>query len=653
MDMTVYRRVVRELGSLHFNVGDPASITAAIQINELIPVVAYSDIKDVHTQWAIDGMHIARAEIEKIAARGLIDKAMTLEMTRQVYVQRCVIANDPLYILFHMLTPVNYKERSEKFGGLMYHDEFVYNQAFYYIVEIMHTNRRDIMTYFADFSYDKSNDVIRNRLVDKIYETFDDNLKKVPPKVMNLYHSIINEVIKDIFVLYRANYKWHRIYLAESHLLIIDQLTNIMDGTIQDHQLTAFVNCFYDKPILEYEYSDREDKALILQVKEDEELILAESDHENFDAESFDAACQKSEAMYEVGNDLLEYFKAEGVCRADAIMVLGLDPVKDYHELAKYPLERVQGDTEVQAFIFKAIRSLGRGLLKIAIRFLEAIINHMLTLFGAPFGLKPRFTLTESSRLVEDWGTNFNKAIHEIIEKEANPFVVDPQTIKNTVVHMMAIIDNYLSFIIDTAEKIDDAKTKALMTSFHESMNSDGLLEINTFEMAVGGKRIFGDILKEYKEGLTYDVQYGSAFIRNAPLNALVNSTDVKRAVQAAAMSTVNKRNLKESTVLALKERLLTIDDYQEIYDELASSVRIINNRIKRLRNEDFDFLDKRNDAKRMFDNDIIQDCRESFKLHVDALRDMGRTANNITEIFHVFSVETTAMIATLNQVKK
>lgn len=650
MDMTVYRRVIRELGALQFNVGTPASIAAAIMINEKLPLISYTEHQDLHTHWAIDGMKIAHAEVEAIAKRMLIDKTMTLEMCRQTWMHRCRIANDPLYILFEILSPVNYKEYSERFGGMVYHDEFVYNQAFYYIVEIMHTNRQDILNYFADFSYDKSNDVIRNRLIDRIYETFDDNLKKIPPKTMQLYHGIITEVIKDVFDLYRANYKWHRIYQLKSAPLVEDLLCTIMDGTIQDFQLTAFVNCFYDKEVREFEYTEREDKALILQINEEEVPVVA-TDH-GIDAEAFDEAYQGYSDKYDNAVKLLNVFEQEGVCRADAIMVLGLDPIKDRAELQQYPLERSgPGGTEVQAFIFRALRSAGRGLIKLAVRFVEAILNQIVKLFGTPFGFEPKFILTEKSKLVAEWGANFNKAIHEIIEKENNVFIVAPNDVKNMVVAGLGTMISYMEELREAGESFDEAKSTAELISFHEKLNQHGLLEIVTFDRMIGAEKTFGAFIKDVVEGDTHDTEHGQAFIRLGPISSMVNSTNAKRAVQTAAAATVNQRNLTEGQINGLRSRLLDGDRYEEINERIQEAAEMANKKLKRLRQTEFDFLDKKNDQHReRIDRDEIDMCRESFKNHVDAFRDMARTINNVAQIFFIIGREAAVMDSTLKQ---
>ncbi|QNI21087.1 hypothetical protein [Vibrio phage vB_pir03] len=646
----ILQNVALGAGSLQFNVGSPMSMATALIINQHLPLVITDDNHEFLTRWSVEVLPIAKQEIAKIAKYQMVDETLALEMARLVYQHRLLIAKDPLYILFEMLTAYNYVEVEHKENRL-YKDEHVFHQAFYYVMEVVFTNRREIMTYFSDINYMRSPTRLIDQLTDRIYDAMDRTLKEVSPETMQAYHRIVRSVVTDMFEMYRGNMKFEFITDQKFKLLVEDQVISAMQGSITHRAKAAFINAFYGKELMCREEAMREDQKLTSFTYDwsVEDGADTESFGEDFDAESFSNQLEERFAVVERNEQLLRELLTEGISRADAMMLGSLHPVKDREALAMFPEKRSGSvaNPEIVLGLFGAIRKAGQGLIKAAIRFIEAIITNVINFFGAPFNLKVRFSISERGELVDKWKKAFNKPIHGLIATGL-PIVaeqrVGPEAIKSSLNHIGDYVDLF-ERLADEAEESFRSDNKEELGRINDEMNRRGLEIASGFDSAINTSGVFSNIIKNPATGTGLSVANGEAIEKASELSSFINVTEMQNKVRNSKTEGFGASDITEAAIEKVVSVFPDIDVMEKTAEELEQTARDIQRKVKRIRSIDFKFMDRQSEKADVLEQEQI--VRESFVVHNHTLKTMARTASALASTYRSIAQEAVSMKVT------
>lgn len=657
---TPYNRVASQLGGLHFSVGSPTSMAAAIQVNEHLPVVAIRDQYEFISHWSSDVIQTARAEIEKMARFELVDTALTLEMTKQVYRHRCTLAADPLYILFHIMAPWNYKE--EFMEDPMFADTHLINTAFYYIIETVHSNRADMNAYFNEFNYSGTNKRLVNQVIDNIYNVFDRDLKNVSADHMAAYHNMIRRVITDMFDLYKANHSFHKINEPRYSALLTDQVEAALQGTFCQSDLAAFVNTFYDKEVLKREYGKDKDEELhegylrTAGFQPEEQDTVPDHGLNGMDQESMDDAVVEHawedinsfigslSAQADCLESRIDTIHKEGANRADAIELLGLDPIKDKAALARFPVTRSGDNQEVSMGLLKGLKKLGRNVIRSVLQLVETVITKVLRFFGTPFGIKASFTITSADKALVKWGETFNKPIHDFLEKR-NPIVEDERLARNVITQALETLTDTVEDMLTHAEDIDkeykEDKVYA-MENHMEQMNTAAHNNIKNFNDAIRASGIFTNIIETTDSSIDYKHESGEVFESFSTLNALQDTHNAEKAIREMSARGVSKREVTVESIETLMGTFKDPQHYEDIRLEIRDAAQTAMRRLRRVRTAEFDFLKA---SSNKYAVDYM--AAKSFNNQAKAIRDMAYTIKGIADVYGVVSRELETMIVT------
>ncbi|CAH0448061.1 hypothetical protein SM033_00237 [Vibrio phage vB_VpaM_sm033] len=655
---TAFNRVATQLGGLHFAVGSPTAMTAALLINEKLPLIPINDQYEFIKRWGSDIFAKAQAEVQRFGAEHMIDETLTLEMTRQIYKQRALIAADPLYILFHMMSPANFEE-SFMDDPLTAGGEHVLNTAYYYIIEVVHSNRAEMQKTFNEFNYASSNTRLLNMTVDKIYDVFDRDFREVPASTMAGYHRLIKSILSEMFELYRANYNFYKIQESRYAKLVSNQVETALQGTYTQQDMAAFVNTFYNKEIEKREYSKDQDEALANGYINEDQYAYPEPDP-GFDMESMshtelEASWEEIDSfmanMAKGADELEERVDAimkNGANRADAIQLLGLDPIKDKAELNKLPLHRSGTNHEVGMGLLAGLKKVGRNALVAVMRMIEAVLNKVLRFFGSPFGLKPTFTITEADEAAAKWGQTFAKPIHDIIENKKTPIVRDENLVKNVITQAMETMVDTIESLTEHGERIDGFMAKddfVRLEGAVEEMNANGEKLIKQFNDSVIASGLLTTIVKEVKQEPDFRHVAGEPFESFGRLSALTNVAQAETDIKAMATGRVEQRVPKVEDIHSVMKDFKDVDHYEDIRLEIRDKAQSAIRRMRGLRTQQFDFLNARPTDR--FSVEYMG--AKSFKTQVDAVRDMAYTIKGIADIYGVVTSELASMIVTYN----
>ncbi|UKZ10895.1 hypothetical protein CZP2022_172 [Vibrio phage C-ZP2022] len=645
----ILQNVALGAGSLHFNVGSPMSMATALIVNQHLPLVMTDDNHEFLTRWSVEVLPIAKQEIAKIAKYQMVDETLALEMARLVYQHRLRIAKDPLYILFEMLTAYNYVEAEYK-ENRMYKDEHVFHQAFYYIMEVVFTNRREILTYFSDINYMRSPTRLIDQLTDRIYDALDAALKEVPPETMQAYHRVVRSVVTDMFEMYRGNMKFEYITDSKFMMLVENQVVSAMQGSITRQPLVAFINAFYGKEVKSREEAMREDQNLTSFAQDwSEEGHDVEGFGEGFDAESYGNQLEERFAVVERNEQLLRELLAEGISRTDAIMLGNLHPVKDRELLAQFPEKRdgTVADAEVVMGLFGAIRKAGQGLIKAAIRFIEAIITNVINFFGAPFNLKVRFSVTERGELIDKWKKAFNKPIHGLIATGL-PIVaeqrVGPEAIKSSLNHIGDYVDLF-ERLADEAEESFRSDNKEELERINDEMNRRGLEIASGFDAAINTSGVFSNIVKEPVTGTGLSAANGEPLVKATELSSFINVTEMQNKIRNAKTDGYGSIDITEAAIEKVVSVFPAIDVMEKTAEELEQTARDIQRKVKRIHRIDFKFMERQSEKADVLEQEQV--VRESFVVHNHTLKTMARTASALASTYRSIAQEAVSMKVT------
>lgn len=645
----ILQNVALGAGSLHFNVGSPMSMATALIVNQHLPLVMTDDNHEFLTRWSVEVLPIAKQEIAKIAKYQMVDETLALEMARLVYQHRLRIAKDPLYILFEMLTAYNYVEAEYK-ENRMYKDEHVFHQAFYYIMEVVFTNRREILTYFSDINYMRSPTRLIDQLTDRIYDALDAALKEVPPETMQAYHRVVRSVVTDMFEMYRGNMKFEYITDSKFMMLVENQVVSAMQGSITRQPLVAFINAFYGKEVKSREEAMREDQNLTSFAQDwSEEGHDVEGFGEGFDAESYGNQLEERFAVVERNEQLLRELLAEGISRTDAIMLGNLHPVKDRELLARFPEKRdgTVADAEVVMGLFGAIRKAGQGLIKAAIRFIEAIITNVINFFGAPFNLKVRFSVTERGELIDKWKKAFNKPVHGLIATGL-PIVaeqrVGPEAIKSSLNHIGDYVDLF-ERLADEAEESFRSDNKEELERINDEMNRRGLEIASGFDAAINTSGVFSNIVKEPVAGTGLSAANGEPLVKATELSSFINVTEMQNKIRNAKTDGYGSIDITEAAIEKVVSVFPAIGVMEKTAEELEQTARDIQRKVKRIHRIDFKFMERQSEKADVLEQEQV--VRESFVVHNHTLKTMARTASALASTYRSIAQEAVSMKVT------
>lgn len=574
--------------SLALNSFTPAVIFTALYVNKHLPVVVVNrDKRDNH--WATEVYPIAKRTVEKLSLEMAVDKMAVLEVSRILYNSRCKYAADPATILFHILNFKMFEDELNGKGDYIYAGSHVYSMAFTLTLEIINRNRREMLDQMSLLANPKSSRQVANRMIDSIYDFIETKLEETPDDVRIKYREVVELIVKRLASLYKAVFDPEQLEFSENHLMLEDLFGDMTKRNLTSEQMTALVNGFYNKTVIEPKATEDEMKSILT----GESPIAVEIDAESADdlpIADLDPLFEQVAMRIEKSEVVLTKLLTEGTTKADAVLLLGLDPYKDRKELTKYPVER-NGTVhpEIVMGLFDSVRKAGRSLIRGLLRTIEKIINTALSLIGKPFNLEATVSITDKSKLAVEWGTAFPSSLDDLLEQHpllAKQVAELPDSISATANVVQDLINSLEKVIVET-NRADMDLPETFLTPSRRYI--DGFVKATNeyngavFSSLADFRFIIGTSIPKSPYS-TYGTN-GNGMLTKEINTELVGSKLIKvfnTELTALKKSKVSSRQTEANRVNGLISNLLKTTDYEKMMDRVEQDLKATRAQISR-----------------------------------------------------------------------
>jgi hypothetical protein len=367
------------------------TIYAALFINAEIPTAPLNRSK-VQEVWDTDLYRTVKERLNALKEDLVIDVSMAVELARRIFITRCTVAADPFYALFECCNFDDWR------GAVDNLPEHIQNRVFLFVFEGMERYRAQFSALALQDKKIEASNRLANEVIESIYNQFVDTVQEVNnsfyPLVLEMIEKMILSLVRSVHAIAHPEQMvlMEPSMAKDAALFIFDSLYNNKEVAAILTERLLDIDGFADKFIQkENVYSSP--------------MLLAMETFDNIDA-AFDVV----DMQHAEFRNTLQDWGLKTLTPADLKLLQSKFPeiIAD----SDIDLDSAVSTEGIISSIKSGARTVIRGIIRMIIDFLNGILKYL----GMPFGLEPKFILTESGKLIETWGERYNRPIHDYLE---------------------------------------------------------------------------------------------------------------------------------------------------------------------------------------------------------------------------------------------
>lgn len=547
----------RRTGGLSLPYTNAMTVYVALYVNEDLPTAALHVIK-AQRVWDNDLYRNVKSRLMKLKESLIIDVEMALELARKIFIMRCEVATNPFMALSELNHYEDYRELDKRLP------EHVANRVWFYITDTMHEYRNQYAALMLQDKKIEASNKLAQEMIDSTYNNFVDKVQDIPsgyyPLVLDLISAIYSRLINSIHVIGHPEYFYsmNTEYSHRAAMFIFKHLYNNVEIAAILTERLLNIDGYVEQYI-------------------DPKNIYASPTYLSMESvESFD----EIDRLFLETDMAIEHFQStvkgwgfKTITPADLQLLNKMFPdlIAENH----IDLDQAISMEGLIGSISKGIKAAVKALIK----FIVDILNGILRYLGRPFGIEPKFILTESGDLIETWGVRYNRPIHDYIESNpawlmlpANMLEMSrtikgiAQDIEDLVVTSNRAMSGYLS----------SGNDNTAVTEMREYATR--IVEIRKrFELVAGDYKIMEgqvDFTFDYKEPALGD-------FANAPNVGITTARSIVAAFKALNTTSVKRRMTGEAEI----RRVMTYPKREE-YEAVAEKITLIVDDMRKMTKE-------------------------------------------------------------------